>query len=355
MKKHLMAVSAAALMASPLAVMAGDLNIYGQANGSADFLDDGNDSSQYLANRGSRLGITGSEYLGMGLTGLFQFEVNLSYEDVFGNGRESFAGLQGNFGTVLAGQLEDPLFKALDGLDLFADRAGSVHVPMMARPSGETLHSNALAYATPDFGGFSGVLVYGPEQGTDDGDRFAAQLQFDGQVENGGNVTASLGYLQANEAVVDGLYEEMGMDPTDEDKLKVWQFTAGYEMTDVWRAFGFYQDYSARDVFEDDKVYGGGIGFMVSPQVELLAQLSHYDADMSDADRTVYAFGADYFVTDRTTFYGIVGFANNDDNVSVHATDPSAYGSSASGESEGLNVEGGEDPWIVSVGVQHNF
>ncbi len=346
MKKHFVAATAAALMASPLAVMAGDLNIYGEAHLSVDHADDKSDSSQFLASRFSHLGISGSEYLGMGLTGLFQYEteVNLTAgsDGLFDGGTESFLGLQGGFGTVLGGQLDDPLFATLDGLDLFADRVGSVHT--IARPDGAVNHSNVLAYATPDFNGFSFAAVFGPEQGADKGSRFVGQLAFESEVEAGGTISASLGYLQGNEGVVD---------PEDlEDKLKIWQATFGYELTDVWRGFAFYQDYSSSDILEDDKTYGAGVGFMVSPQVELLAQVSHYDADDSDFSATTYALGADYFISDRTTMYGIFGMTRNKSEQGLMPTDVDYYRNAGP---EGISPDAGDNPWVLSLGVVHSF
>ncbi len=357
MKKHFIAASAAALMASPLAVMAGDLNIYGEAHVSVDHADDKTDSSQFLASRFSTLGFTGSEYLGMGLTGLFQYEteVNLTAgsDGLFDGGTESFLGLQGGFGTVLAGQLDDPLFATLDGLDLFADRVGSVHT--MARQDGAVNHSNVLAYVTPDFNGFSFSAVYGPEQGTDKGSRFVGQLDFESEVEAGGTISASLGYLQANEGVVNDVLElGEGDEGFDDLKLKIWQATFGYEMSDVWRGFAFYQDYSSSDVLEDDKAYGVGVGFMVSPQVELLAQVSQYDADSSREGATTYALGADYFISDRTTLYGIFGMTRNKSEQGLMPTDVGYYRNVSEGD-EGVSPADGDNPWVLSLGVVHSF
>ncbi|WP_421621765.1 porin [Alkalilimnicola ehrlichii] len=354
MKKRFIAVSAAALMASPLAVMAGDLNLYGEAHLSVDHADDKTDSSQFLASRFSTLGITGSEYLGMGLTGFFQYEteVNLTAggDGLFDGTTESFLGVQGGFGTVLGGMLYDPLFATLDGLDLFADRVGSVHT--MARLEGATSHTNVLAYVTPDFNGFSFAAVYGPEQGTDKGSRFVGQLGFEGEVE-GGTISASLGYLQANEGVVNAVAELEPGDPGYNDlKLKIWQATFGYEITDVWRGFAFYQDYGSSDVMEDDKAYGAGVGFMVSPQVELLAQVSRYDADASREGATTYALGADYFITDRTTLYGIAGMTRNKSEQALMPTDVDYYQGAGP---EGISPAAGDNPWVVSLGVIHSF
>ena len=156
--RYVLGFVAAGAMASPLAVgaaNAGVLELYGRANVSLDHLDNGSTatvspaeafegsldleepqggelpgsgtSSQYLTNNSSRLGIRGSQYLGAGLTGIFQYETTVNLGDggnLFGAGRTSFLGVQGAFGTAVAGRIDDPLKTAMDQHQLFADQLG---------------------------------------------------------------------------------------------------------------------------------------------------------------------------------------------------------------------------------------
>jgi len=352
--KKIMTFAAAAAMASPLAIAtaaAGDLDIYGRAHLSLDHLDDRDDSSQFLSSNGSRLGIRGSEYLGMGLTGIFQYETQVNVtsgsDQLFTAGRTSYLGLQGDFGTVLGGRLDDPLKTAMDATQLFGDRLGDAG-NLAVGPANNIRHNNVLAYVTPEFEGFSGTFVYGPQSGQDKGDRFVIEGRYDNQVGEG-NLFASLGYLQANEGVVDSVALE--------DKHKVWQAVAAYSVADTWRVMAMYQDYSASDLaVEDDKMYGAGVGFHVAPQVELKGHVMHYDSDQSDADTTIYAAGFDYFMTDRTTLYGVYAIANNDDNATQRMD---AYARGTGGPDtagpEGVSLDGGDNQWGLQVGIIHNF
>ena len=366
--KKIITFAAAAAMASPLAIAtaaAGDLDIYGRAHLSVDHLDDRDDSSQFLSSNGSRLGIRGSEYLGMGLTGIFQYETQVNVtsghgEDaeentpgLFTTGRTSYLGLQGDFGTVLGGRLDDPLKTAMDATQLFGDRLGDAG-NLAVTPANNTRHNNVLAYVTPEFEGFTGTFVYGPQSGQDKGDRFVIEGRYDNQIGEG-NLFASLGYLQANEGVVD--------DVNLDDKHKVWQAVAAYSVADTWRVMAMYQDYGQSDLaaFEDDKMYGAGVGFHVAPQVELKGHVMHYDADQSDADTTIYAAGFDYYMTDRTTLYGVYAIANNDDNAAQRmdgyargtGADPAVAADRAG--TEGTAVAPGDNQWGLSVGIIHNF
>jgi len=388
MKKAITLVAAAAL-ASPLAIAtaaAGDLEIYGRAHISIDHLDDRDDSSQHLMSNSSRLGVRGSEYLGMGLTGIFQYETRVRLTeagDLFDEGRTSYLGLQGPFGTLMGGRLDDPLKTAVDRNNYFADQLGDAH--NLLRPqalfeeeeSGEFVtspvggnnvrHNNVLAYVTPDFQGFTGTVVYGPKQGTDKGDRFVVEARYDNQVGLG-NLFVSLGYLQANEGVVDDLLGlEEGDEGFGEAKHKVWQLLASYTVSDAWRVMAVYQDYGATDLdlleddddvfitqLEDDRVFGLGVGFYVAPQVELKGHVMHHDADARNADSTMYAAGLDYHITDRTTLYGVYSIINNDDNA-ARVMSNYGHGSGTTQDGEGFNVGPGDNQWGLSMGVIHNF
>ena len=389
--KKIITFAAAAAMASPLAIAtaaAGDLDIYGRVHMSVDHLDDRDESSQFLSSNGSRLGIRGSEYLGMGLTGIFQYEVATNptnnRDGLFGANRTSYLGLQGDFGTILGGRIDDPLKTAIDQNQLFGDRLGDVQnltnlgfvgadagdliagAEELDSPAGalnNTRHDNVLAYVTPDFEGFTGTFVYGPQQGTDKGDRFVIEGRYDNQVGEG-NLFVSLAYLQANEGlgVATGLDDEGDeVDGKISEKHKVWQALASYSVADTWRVMALYQDYGSSDLYDelqgdagsgDDKVYGIGAGFHVAPQVELKAHVMHYDSDLSDSDSTMYAVGADYYWTDRTTLYGVYSIMNNDDAV---GRDMSTFARETDTGAEGTTVGADDNQWGLSVGIIHNF
>ncbi|ABI56176.1 porin [Alkalilimnicola ehrlichii MLHE-1] len=349
---------AAGALALPLVAQADGLTLYGEVHLSADIAHDGDRRSEFLASRGSLLGITGSEYLGAGLTGLFQYETEVHLtaggDGLFGAGENAFVGLDGAFGTVLAGHMEDPLFVAIDDLQMFVDRVGDAHL-FGATPGNNEFQENVLVYLSPELNGFSLTAMYGPRQGTARGDLWVAHGQFDGELGDG-NLYAGLSYLQANQGRVDELFD---LSPGDEGfgewKHKLYQLALGYERPDVWRGFAFYQCYQSTDVapLEDDRVFGVGVGVLARPDVELLAQVTRYDADASRSDSTLYAVGADYFITDRTTLYAAYAMSRNQRNADRLPTEPDYYG--ADDESRGVNVAQGDNAWAVSLGVKHAF
>lgn len=108
------------------------MEVYGQARASIDFMNNNDttatneDSAITLSSNYSRLGFKGDEDLGNGLTALWQIEqeFNVDTGDAFNHARDTFIGLGGGFGTVLAGKLSTPYRAATTALDPFHDTAG---------------------------------------------------------------------------------------------------------------------------------------------------------------------------------------------------------------------------------------
>lgn len=121
MNKKLVAVAVAGLLAAPLAAQAQNANVtlYGRLNLDLEAVsgrqaDGSNPRVWRLSSNSSRLGVRGTEALGGGLSAIFQIEQNVSGDT--GNSsssgfasRETFVGLQGNWGTFKMGKFLMPL------------------------------------------------------------------------------------------------------------------------------------------------------------------------------------------------------------------------------------------------------
>lgn len=117
--------------------------------------------------RGNRIGIKGSEDLGNGLDAIYQVEFSVD-NMVSGSGvkyRNSFVGVAGDFGTVLAGRHDTPLKMSTGKLDLFgdtmADYNGTIGFDDVRAPT-------AVAYISPSISGlsFAGAIHTGGGGGT---------------------------------------------------------------------------------------------------------------------------------------------------------------------------------------------
>jgi len=144
----------------------------------------------------SRIGFKGNEDLGNGLKAIWQVETGFAVDGTgsatgtssgtFAN-RTSFVGLEGNFGKIRLGYLDDvtseteatdiwydsrktgyafPLYEGEDKLDTFTDGR----------------YKNSIRYDTPNLYGFTGILQYGadetPQAGQPKATRLGARLGY---------------------------------------------------------------------------------------------------------------------------------------------------------------------------------
>lgn len=116
MHKKALLMAVAGLAAAP--VFAQNVTIYGVADATFDVMNvsggsvAANNVGAYnrLSTNSSLIGFKGNEDLGNGLKALFQFESAANFDNLggFGANRDSYVGLSGGFGTVLAGNLTGP-------------------------------------------------------------------------------------------------------------------------------------------------------------------------------------------------------------------------------------------------------
>jgi predicted porin len=120
-----------------------------------------------MSSNSSRLGFRGTEDLGNGLKAIFQIESSVNPDAGTGTlaGRDSFVGLQGNWGKVRMGIMDD-VFKGMGGYtDRFKGTGLQDDGTITALGGGGVGFTrrevNSLRYDTPTFGGFRGEFQYG--------------------------------------------------------------------------------------------------------------------------------------------------------------------------------------------------
>jgi predicted porin len=209
MKKNILAVAIAGAMAVPFAANASAPTLYGEMNVAIDSV---TDQGSYFANRNSRLGVKGSEDLGNGLKVVYQLETTLAMSTEssavgqknqgangssagnsgFGALRNTFVGLSGGFGTVIAGRHDTPL-RMIQPNDRFNDSFylgnNTSAFGGLAQASGEDRLDNMVAYMSPSINGFQVMLggVTTAENNAKDrelGNAYSAAVQY-GSKRNG--------------------------------------------------------------------------------------------------------------------------------------------------------------------------
>jgi len=190
MNKKLVTLAVATALAAPAAAMA-DAVLYGKLNVGINYVDqDGGFEGWGLSDNKAayptvnayatpsrqgppnRIGVKGSEDLGNGLKAIYQIELGFKLADnnnaVADNGeaitmRNTFVGLSGNWGTLLAGRHDTPLKISTGPLDLFADTLADYNNTVGFQ---DIRADNAVAYISPSFGGFTLAAAAVPGGGT---------------------------------------------------------------------------------------------------------------------------------------------------------------------------------------------
>jgi predicted porin len=174
-KKLLAAAVAAAVVAAPAAFA--ESTVYGKFHTSVDMVDMETGGASTVDNwqvnsRASRLGFKGSEDLGNGLKAIYQVEFGISTDggpaqtnqnaparrSPVDNHRNTFIGLAGDWGTFIVGRHDTPMKMAFyaTGNELLGDSI--IDMNAGASPIGvfqEVRASNAIAYVSPNFSGFT--------------------------------------------------------------------------------------------------------------------------------------------------------------------------------------------------------
>lgn len=181
-------VAAGTLVAMPMASQAMDVEVYGAAHVSVDFSDNEavsateDDSALSVNSNTSKLGFKGKEKLSDSLSLLWQFETEVELDDgtLSAGGRDTYAGLQGNWGLFKVGNLSNAMKKASSKIDIFSDsRADHNVIVGIISDDGKKYDNrlkNTLWYSTPKLGGVTGVVTYTTDTAGKDSDELPGKL-----------------------------------------------------------------------------------------------------------------------------------------------------------------------------------
>jgi len=277
---------------------------------------------------GSRWGVQGSEDLGGGLKAVFKLEQGFDISNGTATAgtafnRQSFVGLAGGFGTVTFGNVWSSMDDVIGAGNGAFDSAfsplyymgnplvtngtvGSVHSTYVDRPR------NAIKYASPSFGGFSGSFTYGLDENA-----AVSQDVVDFQVSYGaGPLAAAFAYQVSNGT-------------TDTDRTLV---NGSYDlgMAKVLASFGQVKTGSLKT---NDMQFGVDVPLSSALTVSGSFGQSDDNAAAGDGERTGYGLAVKYSLSKRTFTYA--GVRNVDAK-----------------NSAGTKI--GKDS-IYAVGLQHSF
>lgn len=360
MQKKLIALAVAGLVAAPAFAATSNVDVYGQIDFSVNWVNsdvptsiDDTDMVTGKSNA-SRIGFKGSEDLGSGMKALWQVETEFlsgsnNNTATYGSLRNTFVGLGGGFGTVLAGRHDTPYKLATGKLDMFADSVGDYNAIIGAEDGvfGSSQFDlrvdQTVAYITPTFSGFHAAVAYvslkAEEAAAINENQTAWSMM--GMYENG-PLFASLAYEKHNGMVAAAA-------TTDAD---AWKIGLGYTFGNA-KIAAIYESQeeggAAATVTDHDAWWLGG-QYAMGNIVLKAAYGQRDDSDVAGAadGGEMWALGADYNLSKRTKAY--IAYAKTDNDAAGNTV---LFGTDAT--TNGTGGLAGNSASIISLGVRHSF
>lgn len=350
MNKKLIVLSIAAALTAPLAAQAG-VEVYGEARPSLDFVNNndntpGNEDSTFsLSSNYSNLGFKGDEDLGNGLSAMWQIEQQVDFDTgaAFSAARDTFVGLGGGFGTVMAGKLSTPYRTATSSLDPFRNTRGDYNAIIgSVNGSGifndQSRASNAIAYATPNMSGFSASVAYilSDTLGTDDLRKSSAAKDRDAYSlsasYNNGPIFVTGGYESLNKIGIGGAGED----------ATAWKIGGSYTIMNATTIGAVYENADVGGTVGDRSAWYLSAAHKMGDTTLMAAYGAADDTSTNNTGANQFSLGASQALSKNTDVYALYTMVGNDSS-GAYSLDNTP------------GVVAGEDMSSFSVGVNHKF
>lgn len=342
-KKILIGMLAAGLAVPTL--VAADWTIYGRANVSIDFLDDGNDFSELdLVSRSSRLGFKGEREWRDQLVGIFQIEQQIDFDSDEGETfttRDTFVGFKGSdWGMLRVGRFDTPFKRARGPVNYFGDQVGDMRNITRTRQHGrfDERFRNSIHYRTPSFGGVTWDVQYSTDRDNQDtvadaDDGFSTALNF-----KQGGFTGALAYEQQRNE--------------ETDNVDAVRLALAYKVTPTLEVGALYQNTEA-DGRDEADTFGVAAQYQFAPDWYVRGQVFLLDSDAQDSDATLFAVGIERRIEKDLRIQLNLGMMDNDDNSAL--TPWSEGGGPSAGGPDADRYALGETATALQLGIRYDF
>lgn len=423
MQKKLIALAVAGL-ASAGAFAQSNVTIYGVADGSFESVSasgassgSGYASRTRIATNSSLIGFKGTEDLGNGLKAMFQVENQISLDgptgnttnsQTMGNGwntRDTFVGLSGGFGAVLAGYISTPQRSTAAKYDLMPGATGSgSSLNMIGRVNlggvtqgalgttnnfeastavgggqsvtnnvGTIFRSQALAYVTPVFKGFNGVIAYVPNENRDNtatGTGYKRNQYGWNAAANyaNGPINVSLAYLKLNDIGAISAIGGAGAPFSGDESHSNWLLGASYDFSPSTKVSFMYDNYKGKlgltaggeaEVKRNAYYLAGKQSFGTNDIVLVYMKnsdnkVSGLAGNFGNSGAQAWSLRLAHNFSKRTQAYAIYTQIKNESNAVYDFNAIDSVAPAGTGGGVGI-LSAGADPRVLGVGVRHSF
>ena len=295
-KVILLTTAMASLAIAPFTAANGPIDgkLYGKINVAVVNSDSGSTDTWKLNSNASRIGLKGSSQISEGLSVFYKTEFEVAVDNGnFGDDedkstfkqRNIYAGIKGQYGSLLAGKNDTPTKLAQKKIDLFNDLNGDFKAIFK---SAENRASNIIAYTTPKYGNFSASYAVMPSE-----------------ADNGG-LADSKSYSVNYEK--DGLYVAVAADSNVKD-ADILRIVSQYKL-DAWKLGFMYQE---NDTTNESGYFTSAA--YKSDNITYKAQYGNNENDTEGSDKTTLSLGADFKLAKNTKSF--VFFTDNESSSST--------------------------------------
>jgi len=326
-KVILLTTAMASLAIAPFTAANGPIDgkLYGKINVAVVNSDSGSSDTWKLNSNASRIGLKGSSQISEGLSVFYKTEFEVAADDGSNDikkysidtltlnesgelvknkvdvkdtstfkQRNIFAGIKGQYGSLLAGKNDTPTKQAQKKIDLFNDSVGDIKKTF----AGENRMSNIIAYTSPKYGNFSASYAVMPSEAVDGG--LADSKSY------------SVNYKKA------GLYVAVAADSNVKD-ADILRIVSEYKL-DAWKLGFMYQDSDELVITEDYERIEKKSGYFASvaykcDNITYKAQYGNNENDTANSDKTTLSLGADFKLAKNTKSF--VFFTDNESSSST--------------------------------------
>lgn len=294
---------------APAMAMA-DITLYGKANVSLEWVEEGDTSHSALESNSSRVGIKGSEKLNDSVEVIYQFEYEANVDDNDDDAlkqRNIFIGVKGDFGQIIGGHIDTPLKNAQNKVDLFNDLRGDIKNYISPN---DNRTDNTVMYSSPSASGFVAHLAYiaSEDEDRDDGK------------------SLSLTYTS------DSLYLALAFDQDVEaENAEALRAIAQYDIS-AWQLGLLYEQYEAEGADSQDAWMVSAL-YNLNSKWALKAQYAQseiafsYGAGLTTDESESMSIGADYKLSKNVKVYGFyTAITAEDEGVAGDVVDNSYAG-----------------------------
>lgn len=326
------------------------LELYGKAHVSLDYSDPDaavQESQINVSNNSSRIGFKGQHSINPTMTLMWQYEQNVNIDetgDTFAT-RNSYLGLKGGFGEILAGHYDTPSKSLGSSWGMFSDTIGDRRAILGAYSDGygndlNDRADNAVMYRN-QFDVLELRAMYSADPYSDN--------VSGGQYNNDNDlVSVSLTY-NVDKLTVGAALEQWSLDPENQaEEVDNLRLTASYTLGQL--QFGaIYESTDSDDTTYDRDAYGVNAKYRVDDALDMRVQYLVADDNSGQADSGAQhlALGVFNQLDSATQIYAAYTMTDNDANANYPGID--------GGHGDELTTTAGGSPSSISVGTVYKF